>query len=134
LGGGQNHRFGLDDGILIKDNHVALAGGVGEAVRRAKKAAPHNLRVQVEVRSAEEAEEAIAAGADALLLDNMTCQQMAQVASFARDKVLLEASGGITPENVAAVSKTGVHFISVGALTHSVKAVDMTLNLLPQAP
>jgi nicotinate-nucleotide pyrophosphorylase (carboxylating) len=129
VGGGQNHRFGLYDGILIKDNHIAAGGGIAEAVRRARKGAPHYLRVEVEVCTPQEAEEAIAAGADVLLLDNMTTEQMAEVATFARDKVLLEASGGIGLENVGAVSKTGVHLISVGAITHSAPAIDMTLAL-----
>jgi len=129
IGGGFNHRFGLYDGILIKDNHVAAAGGVREAVRRAKEAAPEHLRIEVEVRTIEEAEEAIAAGADMLLLDNMSIEQMAKVASAARGRVLLEASGGITLEKLGAVSRTGVHFISVGALTHSAPAMDMSLTL-----
>lgn len=129
VGGGDNHRFGLYDGILIKDNHVALAGGVARAVSRAKSGAPHYLRVQVEVRSVEEAREALDAGADALLLDNMSLDQMAKVASFSRDKALLEASGGITLDNIGEVSKTGIHFVSVGALTHSAPAIDLTLSI-----
>jgi nicotinate-nucleotide pyrophosphorylase (carboxylating) len=129
VGGGHNHRFGLYDGILIKDNHIAAAGGVREAVIRAKKGAQQGLAVEVEVRNRQEAEEGIAAGADALLLDNMSVDEMREIAAFAREKVVLEASGGINLENVAAVSATGVHLISVGALTHSAPAADMSLSL-----
>jgi nicotinate-nucleotide pyrophosphorylase (carboxylating) len=129
-GGGTNHRMGLYDAVLIKDNHAALAGGVGEAVRRAKEAEP-KLEIEVECGSLDEVREAIAAGADRLLLDNMTTADLSEAVAVAReaDGVALEASGGITLENVAAVAATGVDFVSVGALTHSAPALDLSMEL-----
>jgi nicotinate-nucleotide pyrophosphorylase (carboxylating) len=129
-GGGTNHRMGLYDAVLIKDNHAALAGGVGEAVRRAKEAQP-KLEIEVECRDLEEVREAIAAGAHRLLLDNMSTADLDEAVAFARasDGVALEASGGITLANVAAVAATGVDFVSVGALTHSAPALDLSMEL-----
>jgi nicotinate-nucleotide pyrophosphorylase (carboxylating) len=129
VGGGSNHRFGLDDGILIKDNHVAAAGGVGEAVRRAKERAPHGLRVEVEVSDLAELDDALAAGADSVLLDNMSPEQVTRAVAAAGGKVLLEASGGITLDNVRAYAQTGVDLISVGALTHSAPTLDLSLEV-----
>ena len=128
VGGGVNHRFGLFDGVLIKDNHVAAAGSVGEAVRRARKKAPHTLKIEVEVETLDEVREAAEAGADIVLLDNMPPAQMEQAVKLLRGKALVEASGGITLENVGAVAATGVDLISVGALTHSVRAADLSLE------
>jgi len=130
VGGGRNHRCGLFDGVLIKDNHLALAGGVGAAVDLAKAHAPHGLRVEVEVSSLEAMEEAIAAGADVVLLDNMTPELQAAAVQANAGRVLLEASGGITLENVRAVASTGVNLISMGALTHSAPALDISLEVL----
>jgi nicotinate-nucleotide pyrophosphorylase (carboxylating) len=129
-GGGTNHRMGLYDAVLIKDNHAALAGGVGEAVRRAKEAEP-KLEIEVECGSLDEVRDAIAAGADRLLLDNMTTADLGEAVAVAREagEVALEASGGITLENVAAVAATGVDFVSVGALTHSAPALDLSMEL-----
>jgi nicotinate-nucleotide pyrophosphorylase (carboxylating) len=127
-GGGKNHRFGLCDGVLIKDNHVAAAGGVKEAVRRARQYAPHTLRVEVEVETIEELREALAAGADIVLLDNFSLDKLKEAVALASGRVLLEASGGVSLETVAAIAKTGVDFISCGALTHSARAIDLTME------
>jgi len=127
-GGGHNHRFGLYDGILIKDNHIAAAGGMRTAVTAAKANAPHTLKIEVEVTNLDELEEAIDSGADAVLLDNMPVETMRRAVEFAAGRVILEASGGVTEENVAAIAGTGVDLISVGALTHSAPALDMSLH------
>ncbi|HEX2240547.1 MAG TPA: carboxylating nicotinate-nucleotide diphosphorylase, partial [Actinomycetota bacterium] len=129
VGGGFNHRFGLDDGVLIKDNHIAVAAGVTEALGRARESLPHGLRVQVEVASLEELDEALAAGADAVLLDNMTPEMARAAVARAGGKVFLEASGGITLDNVREYAATGVDFISIGALTHSAPAIDFSMEV-----
>jgi nicotinate-nucleotide pyrophosphorylase (carboxylating) len=129
VGGGVNHRTGLYDAILIKDNHVAAAGGVGNAVRAARAAAPPHLWLQVEVESEDQAEEALAAGADSLLLDNRSVAELAALAARFRERTLLEASGGATLETVRAIASTGVHRISIGALTHSAPHVDVALEV-----
>ena len=129
VGGGANHRLGLFDGILIKDNHIAAVGSVAEAVRRARAGAPPLLKIEVEVKNLEELEEALEAGADIIMLDNMSLEQMACAVQMARGKALLEASGGITEENIEKVAAIGVDFISLGALTHSVKALDIALYI-----
>jgi len=131
VGGGRNHRFGLDDGVLIKDNHIAAAGGVSEAVRRARDGVPHGLRVEVEVTDLSELDEALSAGADAVLLDNMTPDEVAGAVARAGGKAVLEASGGITLENIRAYAETGVDLISVGALTHSAPSADLSLEVEP---
>jgi len=128
-GGGHNHRFALYDGVLLKDNHIAVAGGVTAAVAAARAAAPHTLRIEVEVTSLQQLTEALAAGADVVLLDNMPLEQMEEAVAFAVGRVIVEASGGINLDNVAAVAGTGVDLISIGALTHSAKAVDISLEL-----
>jgi nicotinate-nucleotide pyrophosphorylase (carboxylating) len=129
-GGGTNHRAGLYDAILIKENHAAMAGGVGEAVRLARAAAPDVL-VEVECRNEEEVEEALAAGAPRLLLDNMTPPRMRAIVERVGERAELEASGGIGLETIRDVAETGVHFISVGALTHSAPSLDLSLLLDP---
>jgi nicotinate-nucleotide pyrophosphorylase (carboxylating) len=129
VGGAENHRLGLYDAVLIKDNHVAAAGGVAAAVRAARAAAAPHLRVQVEVESAEQAEEALVAGAEWLLLDNRSVEELRALASRFRGRAVLEASGGVTLANVRAVAESGVDFVSVGALTHSAPAVDLALEL-----
>ena len=130
VGGGIPHRFGLDDGVLIKDNHVALAGSVTEAVKRARNA-HHLLKVEVEVSSLEQAEEAVESGADILLLDNMDPAQMSRVVERLKGKAILEASGNVTLENAAHVAMTGVDIISVGTLTHSAPAADISARIQP---
>jgi nicotinate-nucleotide pyrophosphorylase (carboxylating) len=128
-GGGGNHRFGLDDGILIKDNHVRAAGGVSEAVKRARNAAPHGLVVEVEVTTLEELDEALAAGAPAILLDNMDPGTVRRAVERARGEAVIEASGGIDLDNVHAYADAGVDLISIGALTHSAGSVDVSLEI-----
>ena len=129
-GGGTNHRVGLFDAILIKENHAAMAGGVGEAVRLARAGAPDVL-LEVECRTDEEVDEALAAGAPRLLLDNMTPAQMRAIVARVGDRAELEASGGIDLETIRDVAETGVDFISVGALTHSAPSLDISLLLEP---
>ncbi len=133
MGGGHNHRLNLADGILIKDNHIAALRAVGlslgDIVRTALEKAPHTIKVEVEVETVEEAREAVEAGAHIVLLDDMGLEDMDASVSIARGRALTEASGGITLENVRAVAETGVDLISVGALTHSVTALDISLDL-----
>ena len=130
-GGGSNHRYGLDDAILIKDNHVAIVGGVGEAIRRARAAAGHLVKVEAEVDTLDQLREALGAGADVVLLDNMAPAMLRQAVAIAGGKAVLEASGGITLESVAAVAETGVDFISSGAITHSAPVLDLGLDFSP---
>jgi nicotinate-nucleotide pyrophosphorylase (carboxylating) len=129
-GGATNHRVGLFDAILIKENHAAIAGGVGEAVRLARAASP-DVPLEVECRTDEEVDEALAAGARRLLLDNMTPGQMRAIVERVGDRAELEASGGIDLETIRDVAEAGLHFISVGALTHSAPALDLSLLLEP---
>ena len=129
-GGATNHRAGLYDAILIKENHAALAGGVGEAVRRARAHAP-DLPLEVECRDLAEVDEALAAGAPRLLLDNMSPAQLAAAVEHVAGRAELEASGGVTLQTLREVASTGVDFVSVGALTHSAPALDLSLLLTP---
>lgn len=129
-GGGFNHRAGLFDAILIKENHIAMAGGVGEAVRKAAAASPGVL-IEVEARTAADVEEALGAGAPRILLDNMAPELMAQIVERVAGRAELEASGNVTLETIRAIADTGVQFISVGALTHSAPALDLSLLLEP---
>jgi nicotinate-nucleotide pyrophosphorylase (carboxylating) len=130
-GGGHNHRFGLGDGVLIKDNHLAAVGGehrVRDAVRAARAAAPHTLRIEVEVTTLAELAEALDAGADIVMLDNMSVADMREAVAQTNGRALLEASGGVTLATIREIAKTGVDLISVGALTHSAPALDISLN------
>ena len=129
VGGGQNHRFGLYDGVLIKDNHIVAAGGIGNAVHRARQAAPHTAKIEVEVETLDQVDEALTAGADILLLDNMSPSIMKSVVHEVGDLAVTEASGGITLDKVKTVAATGVDLISVGALTHSAMPMDISLTL-----
>ncbi|MGQ9753879.1 MAG: carboxylating nicotinate-nucleotide diphosphorylase [Thermaceae bacterium] len=129
VGGGRNHRYGLFDGILIKDNHIRAVGSVKEAVRRAKAGAPHYLKVEVEVTTLEELEEALEAGAEVILLDNMDLETLRVAVQRAKGRAVLEASGRMSLERVRAVAEAGVEYISVGALTHSAVALDLSLEL-----
>ena len=135
VGGGYNHRKNLGDGVLIKDNHLAAlrskGADIAEVVRRARQNAPHTLKIEIEVETVEEARQAVEAGADVILLDNMSLDDMRQAVELARGRALTEASGGITLDNIRAVAETGVDFISIGALTHSPKALDISLELEP---
>jgi len=126
-GGGRNHRFGLDDGVLVKDNHLRAAGSVREAVERAR--ATTDLPVEVECDTLEQLAEALAAGAEAILLDNMTPEELRAAVALAGGRARLEASGGVTLETVRAIAETGVDEISVGALTHSARSLDVSLEL-----
>jgi nicotinate-nucleotide pyrophosphorylase (carboxylating) len=130
-GGGVNHRTGLHDAILVKENHAALAGGVGEAARRALADAPPGVAVEVECATLADVAQAVEAGVPRLLLDNMSLDELRRAAELVKGRAELEASGGITLENVRAVAETGVDFISVGALTHSAPALDVSLLLEP---
>ena len=130
-GGALNHRSGLHDAVLVKENHSALAGGVGEAARRALTRAPAGVPVEVECADLDEVEQALSAGAPRLLLDNMDPQLLRRAAELAQGRAQLEASGGITLANVREIAETGVDFISVGALTHSAPALDVALELEP---
>lgn len=125
IGGGQNHRMRLDDAILIKDNHIAACGSVKIAIEKAKQ---QNLPITVECDTLEQVAETLAAGADAILLDNMSPEMLTQAVKQVNGKVKLEASGGITLTNVRTVAETGVDYIAIGALTHSVRAVDIGLD------
>lgn len=130
MGGGTNHRFGLFDGILIKDNHIAVAGSISEALAKIKGRVPHTLKIEVEVENIKGVEEAIRAGADAILLDNMSLEEMKEAVFIAGGRVLLEASGGVTLESIEEISKTGIDLISVGAITHSARSVDISLEVI----
>lgn len=131
-GGGTNHRMGLSDGILIKDNHIAAAGSITAAVRSAKSHGGPLMKIEVEVKNLTEYGEALASGAEVVMLDNMDMKDMAQAVARRPEGVLLEASGGMTLDRVAAVATLGVDFISMGALTHSARAVDISLELEPR--
>ncbi len=136
MGGGKNHRFHLGDGILIKDNHLAALRALGmslkDIVAKAKQNAPQGMKVEVEVNTTQEALDAVEAGADIIMLDNMSPDEMRRVAGLIPAHIKIEASGGITLANVQAAAKTGVNLISIGALTHSSKALDISLELEPQ--
>jgi nicotinate-nucleotide pyrophosphorylase (carboxylating) len=129
-GGGANHRFGLDDAILIKDNHIAIAGGVSAALARAKSRAGHLVKIEIEVDTLGQLEEALAAGVDAVLLDNMTLHDLRAAVAMVAGRAVTEASGGITPDTAASVAGTGVDLISAGWLTHSVRTLDIGLDIL----
>ena len=129
VGGGHNHRTGLFDGILIKDNHIKLAGGIAAAVERAREAAPHTIRVEVEVESLGQLQEALQAGADLILLDNMPEDLLREAVKLTGGRALLEASGRISAANIRAVAETGVDLISVGAITHSAPALDISMDV-----
>lgn len=128
-GGGVNHRFGLDDAILIKDNHIAVAGGVAAALRAAKQKIGHLVKIEIEVDTLDQLHEALSEGVDVVLLDNMSIPQLAEAVRMINKQALSEASGGISLDTVAAVAETGVNLISVGALTHSAPVLDVGLDI-----
>jgi len=130
MGGGANHRFGLSDMVLIKDNHLALSGSVGEAVRRARAKVGRGMKIEVEVTDFDRAREAVVAGADMILLDNMAPAAMRKVVAWVGGRIPCEASGRVDLASVRRIASTGVDFISVGKLTHSVSAVDISLEFL----
>jgi nicotinate-nucleotide pyrophosphorylase (carboxylating) len=127
MGGGRNHRIGLFDGVLIKENHIAAAGGISAAIERAKQQLSHTLKIEIEARNLTEVAEALRAGADIIMLDNMSLDEMRQGVELIDGNALVEASGGVTLETVRAIAETGVNIISVGALTHSVEAADISM-------
>lgn len=129
VGGGHNHRFGLFDAVLIKDNHITASGGVAEAIRRAKSCAPHMLRIEVEVATLDQLREALDCGADVIMLDNMSLEAMRGAVKIAARRVPLEASGNVTLSTVRAIAETGVDYISAGSLTHSAPAADISLKI-----
>jgi nicotinate-nucleotide pyrophosphorylase (carboxylating) len=129
MGGGYNHRFNLSDAVMLKDNHIEAAGGITQAVEKVRATLSHMTKIEVEVEDLFQFEEAMAAGADVILLDNMETETMAKAVGMKRGNVLLEASGNITIERLSEIAKTGVDIISSGALTHSVKALDISLDL-----
>ena len=126
-GGGQNHRFGLYDGILIKDNHLAVAGSIGAAVERARDA---GLPVEVEAETLDDVREALAAGADSILLDNMSLDRLAEAVALVDGRAKLEASGSVSLDTIRQIAETGVDFVSIGALTHSARSLDVSLEVL----
>ena len=130
-GGGHNHRMGLHDAILVKDNHIALAGGVGEATRRAIAGRPPGIAVEVECASLADVEEALGAGAERLLLDNMDPAQLRSAVELVAGRAVLEVSGGIKPEALREIASTGVEWVSLGSLTHSAPALDLSMNIRP---
>ena len=135
MGGGHNHRMSLADGVLVKDNHIAAAATLRETiadlVARARNTAPHTVRVEVECDTLEQVREALDAGADIVMLDNMTLEQMREGVALCKGRALTEASGGVTLETVRAIAETGVDLVSSGAITHSVRALDIALDVTP---
>lgn len=127
MGGGQNHRTSLYDGVLIKENHIAAAGGISAAVAGARRSAPHTLKIEVETETMDDVREALEAGADIIMLDNMSLDQMKEAVELIGERALTEASGGVNLDTVADIAATGVDLISVGALTHSSGAVDISM-------
>lgn len=130
MGGGYNHRYNLSDMVLIKDNHIKACGGIKKATETVKSKLSHSTKIEVEVESVEELKEALDAGVDIIMLDNMSLDMMRECVSIAKGKVLLEASGNVNLETVSDIAKTGVDLISVGAITHSVSALDISLRFL----
>jgi len=128
IGGGTNHRFCLSDGVLIKDNHIRAAGGITAAVKKARAYIPHTIKIEVETESMEQVKEALSAGAEIIMLDNMSPAALKEAVDYINGRALTEASGNITLDNVRAVAETGVDLISSGSLTHSVKAADISLR------
>lgn len=129
VGGGKNHRYNLSDGAMLKDNHIDAYGGITPAISALREKIGHMVKIEVEVRTLDELKEALAAGADIIMLDNMSCDMMKEAVAITSGKVPLEASGNITAENIKQVAETGVDIISLGALTHSVKCFDISMRI-----
>ncbi|MBA7602884.1 putative nicotinate-nucleotide pyrophosphorylase [carboxylating] [subsurface metagenome] len=130
MGGGYNHRFGLYDAVLIKDNHIALAGGIKPAIESVQKLIPHTTKIEVEIENLSQLEEALEMKVDIIMLDNMNLDTMREAVKIVKGRTLIEASGGITLEKVRKIAQTGVDLISVGALTHSVKSLDISMEII----
>ena len=133
IGGGSNHRFNLADGILIKDNHISAAGGISQAISRARKMATHMLKIEVEVENFIQIEEALQSSADIIMLDNMSIEDMTKAVAVIGSKALVEASGNMGDKDLLTVAQTGVDLISVGALTHTIRAMDISLRFNPDS-
>lgn len=129
VGGGTNHRFCLSDGVLIKDNHIAACGGIKEAIEKVRGNIPHTIKIEVETESLEQVQEALEAKADIIMLDNMSNEQMTQAVRLINKAALVEASGNVSLERVREIALTGVDIISIGALTHTVKALDISMRI-----
>ncbi|KGG80721.1 nicotinate-nucleotide pyrophosphorylase [Caloranaerobacter azorensis H53214] len=129
LGGGANHRYNLSDAVMIKDNHIRAVGSIEKAIKLIRERVPHTVKVEVEVETIEQFKQALDAGADIIMLDNMSIEDMKEAVNINNKKAILEASGNVDIDNIEEVAKTGVDVISVGALTHSVKALDISLNI-----
>jgi len=129
VGGGSNHRFSLSDGVLIKDNHIKAVGGIKEAVDEVRRNVPHTIKIEVETETLDEVKEALASGADIIMLDNMSINDMKKAVEMAKGKALIEASGNVSLQSVYDVALTGVDIISVGSITHSVKSLDISLKI-----
>jgi nicotinate-nucleotide pyrophosphorylase (carboxylating) len=134
IGGGFNHRMGLYDGVLIKDNHIAAAGSITAAVEMQRRSLSHTLKIEVETKNIAEVKEALKCGVDIIMLDNMTSDEMKKAAAFVAGRALIEASGNVSLHNVAEIAATGVDLISVGELTHSVRAADISLKIIVETP
>lgn len=132
VGGGMNHRFSLNDAVLIKDNHIAAAGSIKTAIERVKNYIGHMVKIEVETETKEQVKEAVEAGADVILLDNMPAELIKEVVALIPDHITVEVSGGITPHNITQIAVTGVDVISIGWLTHSITALDISLDLKAQ--
>ncbi|WP_061212831.1 carboxylating nicotinate-nucleotide diphosphorylase [Syntrophomonas wolfei] len=130
VGGAKNHRFGLYDGVMIKDNHIQAVGGIQKAVSTLRQKVPHTLKIEVEVENLQQLQEALEARADIILLDNMDSESMRKAVEIVNGQALLEASGGVNEENIVEIAKTGVDFISCGALTHSAPSLDISFKIL----
>ncbi|HEY2663172.1 MAG TPA: carboxylating nicotinate-nucleotide diphosphorylase [Candidatus Binataceae bacterium] len=129
IGGGDNHRFGLDSGVLIKENHIAAAGSVAAALKRARRRAPHTFKIEIECETLDQVKDAISNGADIVLLDNMSLGQIRNAVRIADGRAILEVSGGVSLPTVRAIAETGVDLISAGALTHSARSVDLSMRI-----
>lgn len=129
VGGAKNHRFGLYDGVMIKDNHIQAVGGIQKAVSTLRQKVPHTLKIEVEVENLQQLQEALEARADIILLDNMDAASMRKAVEIVNGQALLEASGGVNEENIVEIAKTGVDFISCGALTHSAPSLDISFKI-----
>lgn len=132
VGGGHNHRMGLYDAVMIKDNHIVAAGSIRAAIKQARNAIPHTMKIEVEVEGLEGVKEAVAAGADIIMLDNMSPELMKQAVELIDGAAITEASGGITNETIAAVAASGIDVISLGTLTHTIRSLDISLNINSQ--
>lgn len=130
MGGGYNHRFGLYDAVLIKDNHIAVAGGIKSAVNSVRKQISHTVKIEVEVENLSQLQEALKVQVDIIMLDNMDLETMKEAVKIVKGKALIEASGGITLEKVRKIAQTGVDLISIGALTHSVKSLNISMEII----